>query len=407
MSITKRLKRLAQCSGVVVGATGRGGSGTCVQLEDGPIALLTAKHVVIECLRNTGRVAIAAYGKPFGDPLEIRMDSSQAGDAAYLVFQTARTPEEFVPFSKWTTSRTDLVLGQRVIACGYPGAFRAIEENTFKSRFFCFADKIMDIQHGINKTKRAVAQPNINAKELASLPIPLPSIPEQRRIVDILSRAEGIVRLRRDAENKAAELIPALFLDMFGDPATNPKGWAKFPLLELGKILTGTTPPSAEIGMFGGDIPFITPGDLTVDTANTKRFVTSSGAQKSRTVQAGSTLVCCIGATIGKTDRTWKLSAFNQQINAIEWNESIVHDYGLVCMKLCETEVIRNGSSTALPILKKSLFEKIRIPVPLLIQQNIFAEHIQRIRAIQSQQAAATATAQATFDALLAQVFHK
>ncbi|KXS31756.1 MAG: Type I restriction enzyme EcoKI specificity protein [Candidatus Gallionella acididurans] len=60
---------------------------------------------------------------------------------------------------------------------------------------------------------------------LASALVPVPPLEEQHRIVDILSRAEGIVRLRHDAKKKAAELIPALFLDMFGDPATNPKGW--------------------------------------------------------------------------------------------------------------------------------------------------------------------------------------
>ncbi|WP_295460898.1 restriction endonuclease subunit S, partial [uncultured Thiodictyon sp.] len=62
-------------------------------------------------------------------------------------------------------------------------------------------------------------------KDVAELTLHIPPIPEQRRIVDILSRAEGIVRLRREAQKKAAEIIPALFIDMFGDPATNPKGW--------------------------------------------------------------------------------------------------------------------------------------------------------------------------------------
>jgi type I restriction enzyme S subunit len=57
-----------------------------------------------------------------------------------------------------------------------------------------------------------------------SLSLPLPPLPEQRRIVDLLSRAEGIVRLRRDAEKKAAELIPALFFDLFGDPARIQRG---------------------------------------------------------------------------------------------------------------------------------------------------------------------------------------
>lgn len=57
---------------------------------------------------------------------------------------------------------------------------------------------------------------------------------EQRRIVDLLARAEGIIRLRREAQQKAAELIPAIFIDMFGDPATNPKQW---PVLPLGEVL--------------------------------------------------------------------------------------------------------------------------------------------------------------------------
>ena len=55
--------------------------------------------------------------------------------------------------------------------------------------------------------------------------IPLPPLAEQRRIVDILDRAAAIQRLRKAAEEKAREIIPALFVDMFGDPATNPKGW--------------------------------------------------------------------------------------------------------------------------------------------------------------------------------------
>lgn len=67
--------------------------------------------------------------------------------------------------------------------------------------------------------------PSLPTSLIKSAKVPLPALDEQRRIVDLLSRAEGIVRLRREAQKKAAAIIPALFLDMFGDPATNPKGW--------------------------------------------------------------------------------------------------------------------------------------------------------------------------------------
>jgi type I restriction enzyme S subunit len=76
---------------------------------------------------------------------------------------------------------------------------------------------------------------NIKKSALEDFKIQIPGLVEQRRIVDLLSRAEGIIRLRREAEKKAAELIPALFLDMFGDPATNPKGW---PYVKLGDYLS-------------------------------------------------------------------------------------------------------------------------------------------------------------------------
>ena len=75
---------------------------------------------------------------------------------------------------------------------------------------------------------------NIRKSELESFLVPVPNPDAQRRIVDLLSRAEGIVRLRREAKAKAQQIIPALFLDMFGDPATNPKGW---PLTTLAEIV--------------------------------------------------------------------------------------------------------------------------------------------------------------------------
>ena len=92
----------------------------------------------------------------------------------------------------------------------------------------------LDSKHAwLNRQARGVAQPNINSTILKSLLVPLPPMEEQRRIVDILKRADSIRRLRKQAINTARQLIPALFIDMFGDPVTNPKGW---PTITLGEI---------------------------------------------------------------------------------------------------------------------------------------------------------------------------
>ena len=77
----------------------------------------------------------------------------------------------------------------------------------------------------------------ITRDALALEKIPLPPLSEQQRIVEILQEAEHIRRLRSQAEAKTAELIPAIFREMFGDPFANPKSW---PIQELGKLLIGT-----------------------------------------------------------------------------------------------------------------------------------------------------------------------
>jgi len=81
--------------------------------------------------------------------------------------------------------------------------------------------------------------PAVSENQVLDQTLPLPPLPEQRRIVDILSLAEGIVRLRREAAKKAAEVIPALFLNMFGDPVTNPKGWPMAQVGDLGRVQLG------------------------------------------------------------------------------------------------------------------------------------------------------------------------
>jgi type I restriction enzyme S subunit len=116
-------------------------------------------------------------------------------------------------------------------------------------------------------------------------------------------------------------------------------------------------------------------------------------------------LVCCIGATIGKTDRTWKRSAFNQQINAVEWGDEIDDDFGVVCMKQCSSLVVRRGSLTALPILKKSSFEQILIPVPPLSLQKEFAERVKEIGELEATQAVTRGRLDDLFQSMLHRAF--
>ena len=229
---------------------------------------------------------------------------------------------------------------------------------------------------------------NLNIDLVQGVKIRMPALPEQRRIAKILDKADALRAKRRAAIAQLDTLTQSIFLDMFGDPATNPKGWPRASLRELGRVVTGGTPPSAKTGMFDGEIPFITPGDLETDKA-IKRTLTEAGASESVTVGPGATLVCCIGATIGKIGKTTVRSALNQQINAVEWAEAIDGDYGVAVMRLFKPTIIAWGTSTTLPILKKSLFERIEIPVPPLEIQRHFASRVSEVEQLRRASAAA------------------
>lgn len=80
---------------------------------------------------------------------------------------------------------------------------------------------------------------------------PIPSPREQSRIVELLDEAYCLRSLRREADAKAARILPALFLKMFGDPATNPKGLPKKPLGSLIKVKSGDFLPAKDMAQNG------------------------------------------------------------------------------------------------------------------------------------------------------------
>lgn len=84
------------------------------------------------------------------------------------------------------------------------------------------------------KNATGASYPAVTDGVVKRAPIPLPTLKEQSRIVEVLEEADRLRRLRREADAKAARILPALFLKTFGDPATNPMRWAQATLGEFG-----------------------------------------------------------------------------------------------------------------------------------------------------------------------------
>ena len=253
--------------------------------------------------------------------------------------------------------------------------------------------------------------------DFESTKVNVPPLPEQCRIVDLLSRAEGIVRLRREAEKKAAELIPALFLDMFGDPATNPKGW---PVAHLGEIICDGPQNGLykHASHYGDGTPI-----LRIDAFYDGRVTDLNALKRLRATP--------------EEQAKFRLFSRNIVINRVNSPEYLGKSAIIPALNeemVFESNMMRFATDEALAIPEyvidvlqtshaKSHFlsnakhainqssinqqdvKSLSVPLPPVDLQWAFAERKDDIFSIQSQQSTATAKAKATFDALLAQAF--
>jgi len=130
-------------------------------------------------------------------------------------------------------------------------------------------------------------------------------------------------------ENELLETLPRW---------TIPSGWRWISIGELGKIVTGNTPSTKDPSNYGNDIPFVKPPELidkgirsAADSLSTK------GIQSARVLPAGAVLVSCIGG-LGKTGLAKVPIAFNQQINAVIFDERVLPEFGFYY-----AQTLRNG----------------------------------------------------------------
>lgn len=251
--------------------------------------------------------------------------------------------------------------------------------------------------------------PSIRKTVVEAWQIPVPPLDEQRRIVDLLSRAEGIVRLRRDAQKKAAEIIPALFLDMFGDPATNPKGWPLVPFGEVGSLDRGRSrhrPRDAD-ELYGGRYPFIQTGDIANSGGRITRYSSTYsevGLAQSK-LWAKGTLCITIAANIAKTGVLDFDTCFPDSVVGFVPGKTVFTSYIQEWLSFLQPTLEASAPQAAQKNINLEILRSLPVPVPPLPLQGQFERHCEQLSAVQAQQVAASVKAVAAFNALLARAF--
>ena len=352
----------------------------------------------------------------------VGLESVEAGTGAFVEGELSKTPEDPRAVSFHFDTR-HVLYGKlrpylnKVIAPDFEGKCSTeliplLPGESLDRQYLAYFLRRKATVDAIVARTAGARMPRADMNHLLGLSIPLPTLPEQKLIVDLLSRAEGIVRLRREAQRKAAELVPALFLDMFGDPASNPKAWQTVSLSEVSTVGSGAGFPIADQGRDTGDYPFYKVGDMNLPgneeaMASSRNYIDEATRSRLRATAfpPGAVIFPKIGAAIA-TNKKRVLSipsCVDNNVMAVVPSDRLLSSYLHALFMHADLSDFASDSNP--PSIRKTTIEAWRIPLPPVDLQRQFAAKADAVRGIAAQQTAALATAQATFDALLHQSF--
>ena len=272
-----------------------------------------------------------------------------------------------------------------------------IEPLVSKYLFYCLEERISAIKQMDNGLI-----PGIDRSIILNQIIQLPPLAEQYRIVAEIERwfalidtieksKEGLETAIKQTKSKILDLaihgklVPQ---DPKDEPASEqlrrinpkaqitcdnghyaqlPKGWSICELMDVAKIVTGSTPSKSNLSYYGGNFPLYKPSDLDAGrhTNTASEYLTTKGRDVSRIIPPNSIAICCIGS-IGKVGYIEQEGTTNQQINTAIPSLAIFPDYlyHLCTSTYFQNSLMEKSSAVTISIVNKSKMEHIKIPLP-------------------------------------------
>jgi len=217
--------------------------------------------------------------------------------------------------------------------------------------------------------------------------IPLPTLPEQQQIVEILQQAETVYDARKRASTITSQIAREQFLTMFGHPAENPKGFDIERFSELGLIERGVSKhrPRDADHLLGGPYPFIQTGDVTnagdwiTDYKNT---YSEAGLAQSRLWPKG-TLCITIAANIARASILDFDACFPDSVVGFSPHEGIYTEYVLYCIRFYQEYFEAQAPKSAQMNINLEILKRVRIPKPPSHLQGRFSEFVKALRKIE------------------------
>ena len=278
--------------------------------------------------------------------------------------------------------------------------------------FYGINDHLREIENNTS----FVTVKHLSSKQIAGIEIAVPPLGEQKRIANLLDEADTLRKLRAKADSRTNGLIAALFQEMFGDPATNSKGW---PLLPAGELMDacdyGTSQKANDLGrgivvLRMGNVT--TTGELKLDDLKTVEL--AEGELARQRLRAGDILFNRTNSRelVGKTgmwDGRFEAVAASYFIRArfrpdVEHPQHFTTFMNLPYMKRRLAEMARGAIGQA--NINAEELKSIPVPVPPMALQTEFAKQVTEIRELESQQGVCRRSLECLFNSMLHRAFN-
>lgn len=234
-------------------------------------------------------------------------------------------------------------------------------------------DLLLSVQRGA--TIRGVTRSDVER-----LPIPVPAQSEQRRIVELLEGTDRLRRLRAEADAKSERILPALFMKMFGDPATNPIGWPTEPLRDVGELDRGRSRhrPRNAPALLDGPYPLIQTGDVANSDGRIRHHTqtySEVGLAQSKMWPAG-TLCITIAANIAKTGVLEFDACFPDSIVGFNPGPRVTTEYVQFLLGHLQAVLERRAPRVAQKNINLEVLRNIIAPIPPIVLQRHFSDQV-------------------------------
>lgn len=281
-------------------------------------------------------------------------------------------------------------------------AFGLCPGNRLDNKFFYY----YCTTYNFLKHNKATTLPSLTKADLLNIKIPLPPIQTQKKIAQILDQADALRKKTQQIIDEYDKLAQSIFLDMFGDPVANPKGWEKKATITYCKcIVPGRDKPKS----FTGNIPWVTTNDLnhlgytSKSSLNIGLSLKEIKEVKAKTIPFDSVIMTCVG-DLGVVSINTEEMVVNQQLHTFQC-KSINNVFLMYNLSFQKPYMYKMASNTTVPYMNKTIANNTPTIYPPINLQNQFAEKIKLIEQQKELAKQSLKESEDLFNALLQKAF--